>query len=503
MRLYTVFRPFGEICHFYGGYSGLKYQLVFKRAPSIDALKQIETIEIEGNKWKIRWSGDIYDHHTRPLGVYAPSLNTPPAQSSPNNILNALNNDCLRAIFEQDGLPIEDLCSLACTSQRLNSFGIEAFKRKHKMEPKKFVEKLADGAAIWQWEDYLSVFGKTVESINTKQNRNTNILIHLIEKYCPNITDLTCELNFRTNVEDLCSLFSRLDTLNVSLSQGIPFDSLIPSTADCKLKKLTIRSTSQKLTPKHLPNLIELNLICAHLQQESADAFFALNPQLKRLQIGKSLQALVSSSILSGLRNLPQLQQLKLFGSWAGDESAVVLSDVYDVLRGMRHLKQLTIGNNTIRSKSALQSMVRAIVEEQLPLEHFSLTAKAELSNIQDIGDIKTITSLHFCTSWLRDDEFIEIVESLPHLVDVQINSANITILGVRRFLRIVQPSMKARFDLGIQTVATALTQTIPSLASIDELSTTRGIQLAVRLPIDKDFNRTLIPVSAIFLLVI
>lgn len=480
MKIYEVIRTFGLIHSMYINRDVPEVIVVFKKSAHLETFKPFRAIRVDGKKWKIRFTLEMENNKAvRPQGFVAQSLETP--AKSPYNILNALNDDCLRPIFKHEVLDIEDLCNVANACERFKWLAIETFRRKYKGET--IVIKNSADTAVWQWRDCLDVFGKLMKSITIEGQPNNDMLRHLVDKYCPNIGDLMCSTD-APNIDDMCSLFSRLNTLTLFWTQTSVFD-YSDSVTEYELGAF-------QLPPTQLTNLVEFNLICGDLQLKSAEAFFAVNPQLQRLQIGDSNKILVRSNILHCLRHLPNLQKLRLFSCWILGEVGEVDSDAYDALRGMKQLKHLTIEETSHLSRHALESMIRSIVDEQLPLEYFSLTVGTKLSNILDIGNIKTITSLVLGMKSLEDDELISIVENLPHLTDFLSDMSKITMHGVKCFVEIAHPSMTAQFVLNKPDIDL----TVRYAAAIDQLLLKRGVDLGVVLQFDKELESKLPPVS-------
>lgn len=91
-----------------------------------------QRVEIEGRSIPVIQSNRFRNTKTAPAPIKVNQLLLQPSddQASPRNILNILNEDCIRKILERLILP--DLCSVAKTCRKLNGIAKIVFDHKHK-----------------------------------------------------------------------------------------------------------------------------------------------------------------------------------------------------------------------------------------------------------------------------------------------------------------------------------------------------------------------------------
>lgn len=325
-----MLRPFGEICAIAAGLRS-KYKVTVPLAVS-KVLTQQPEIDFRGNKFNAIWDRDVFDRDIRAPGDVSDSLKNPSDQHSSTNIMNALNDDCLRAIFEQDELAVSDLVALNNVCRRFKSFAKDTFKRKHHTS---LTNIMLTDAPIWQWEQFLRTFSSTLQSIDVVMRwRNIDTILHLIDAHCANIEELKCLVT-----EPACNfvwrpLFARIDKLEVHMRGLVMFSDLFVPDGDSQVTKLTIQSISIQLAPIKLSQLVELELeFKRFVRPESAKEFFELNPQLKklRLKLKTYYYATCPYFILLLLRHLPNLNHLTLVGNWKLDCEAKNLLDSLDI----------------------------------------------------------------------------------------------------------------------------------------------------------------------------
>lgn len=413
-------------------------EITLRRGASVDALKQLKTIEIDGTPLKISWKCDMEGGS---MGPVCESLQTPPAQNLPNHILNAWSDDIFCALFESKMLSIGDICAFATTNKRLSNIAAKVLQT---IDKKCALNQ--DTMALWQWECYFHICGESLKQINISLQPRANIILNLIAKHCVKVFDITCTLDQRKFDIGLRPLFARLSTLYVTLTDGICLADFIP--VRNRLKFLTIYTKDEVLAPIKLSTLIELNLMVKGLGiRELAEAFFELNPHLKRLRIGGRKPALLNFSVSHMLCYLPNLENLKLHISDPSDDADYPL--FYQAFREMKLLKQLRITN-------ALQSNILAAVFSgikvgEVPLKDLYLNQmRTNFESIQLVGQIKSIETLDIIMNALGDDGMIQLLACLPNLTDAQIQSTKITLKGIRRYIQIARPSVTTGFRLGV-----------------------------------------------------
>lgn len=476
------------------------------KTASVDALKKLQTFEIDGDTMYIRWESDFGELYTGPLtGVQRKT----PHERSPYNILNTLSDDCFQAMFEhfrkRDMLTFSNF---AGTCKRLQRLGNEIFLRDYTVNQKSFAEKMLKCARpLWRWEDHLQTFSSdAIEVIDISWQRHTNIMLYLIAKYCPKIQDITCTLNKQNSWVELRPLLCRLKALDVTIVDRFMYlADFLPQNSE--IERLTVRARAHRFTSIALPKLEELNLLSSHnivFYENEVDDFFERNSQLKRLRIGVSGHSTTNTTILYGLRHASNLEELQLFGRWNGETDRD--THLYNAFRALKQLKQFTFTNEDVYKycsdqfdlfRGLMQAAISGIRDSEAPLEKLSLTTatKIQFSEIRAIEEIKTIQSLYIKMELLSDDNMLGLVDSLVRLVDFHFISSEISLNGIERYISNANPIQTARFELVLTRVDTVLSEMRPSIEAIDKLLSAHDLRLFVTIHVFRERNQTMLQV--------
>lgn len=466
VAIYKAFKPFGPICEIAGGGSS-KFEVTLQRCASVDALKQLKQIEIEGITLNVSWGIDFNENCSRRTVPHAKELETPPDQHAPQNIMNALNDDCFRAILEHKIISIADLLAVGSTCKRLKNI-VDDVTRHQLVKTPSLLEKFIENSNLWQIDDFLRIFGEMSVSFNmSSKSRNMYVIMHLIDEYCPNINKLACSVFNCDKAIQFRPLFSRVKELHMTIGTNIVLGEVLAS--NDHLERLTVQSNDLLLSPVKLSKLTDLKLMFNALEDRECFAeFFTLNPQLHKLHL-RGMYYLHDLQFRGRSLNLPHLEDLTLVGLTLEDQSASDRGNVECTLFDqMKNLKRLVIV-----PMDEVEPLLQAINKNQLSLKHLSVNALDVDTRL--ISQMKTIETLYI-RAGVRDNQMIQLVECLEHLVDLHINSSawerkSITLDGIQRFSKIANPLIKARFELFPMKVRTII-------ANRTEFKTTESILL-------------------------
>lgn len=483
--IYKAFKSFGAICEIAGGGSS-KFEVTLRRCAP--ALRQLQQIVIAGITLDINWSMDYKKYRSPKTDE---SLGAPPDEHSPNNIMNALGDDCFRAIFEHNILSLEDLLAVANTCERLRDIAQDIVRRKLAKTPL-LLQRFVATSELWKIDDFLDIFGESVVSINLNNTiRHLYINMHLIHEYCPHIKEFECTIKNRDRAIQFRPLFSRVKKLNVKIVSDIALDDLLVS--NDILECFTIESFRLLLSPIKLSKLTELNLKFRALENKTRfEEFFALNPQLHKLHMNGGHIPL-GFQLISCSLNLPHLGDLTLVNMLLEDRNVDVECILFDQ---MKSLKRLVIGTN-----GAVASTLRAINKNQLPLKFFSVKASDVVTD--RICQIKTIEGLHI-NSAMNDDQMMQLVNRLEHLVSLHIDSSssprdtNVTLNGIERFITTANPLITAKFELLPKKVPEIIAHT-NDFKTIQSILLKRNMKVWVRIP-STDPSASLMRVSFFYI---
>lgn len=330
-----------------------------------------------------------------------------PAQDSPSHILNSLNDDCLRELFESPVLGMLDLWSIANVCRRFHPIATKVFETKYKNFENFPTEIIYSN---WPFAEFLQTFGAFIEGFGPVRLNDEECV--LASEHCTNLKYLKCMIREQDSVDRLHRLFGRLEKLEILMRSSVM------SLLDCfdetvQLKSLTVtypdafRSFHMKLPKRNLPALTELNICYAISGNED---FFSHNPQLQKLSlITRTIGRYFDYGCFSSLRNLRTLQ-------------------VYDINED----------DDTIRLLSTIVD--QNIPLEQLLIDYYDYGTDAHLIRIGQIRTIKqlSIKSLRF------NEHAIRLAENLSDLEAVEFwsHSHEFGISGLRAFMEKASDSL-------------------------------------------------------------
>lgn len=356
-------------------------------------------------------------------------INIPPAQDSPKNILNALNDDCLQAVLTKltetnDTYNVSKVCrrfqenAAICYSPKQNTVRInDLLLSGHSIIPDVF--------------DFLNIFGHQIRSLQLSTLSNTDpkadeSLIAMIARFCgETLNELKiyhCDyLNLSTK-----SQFIKIETLilNESSITNLSAHPYLFFT----IKNLTLRYYRRNCDQfiKHFRNLEEAEFSFVYkLTDKMLIEFLILNPQLKVLNLNNCRK--ISSSVFRNIGTyVPNLKSLNFEIYFRKQGLQSIFNDV-EYLAQLRNLKQLSIV-----SQLSVKKLIDALVENKTAIEvlHIS-TDTSDLG--ESIPNLKTIKNLTITS--ISDDMLVDFVKNLPELESLESESENITPSGIKKAL--------------------------------------------------------------------
>lgn len=213
----------------------------------------------------------------------------PPECDSPEIILNALNDDCLREIFHKFQ-HFSSLYSIGNFCVRFNEIAKSVFTSKYEHEKINLSEFKSDKGI----ESFLNDFGRSIKSLVASHidfhnsNSQSNVL-RVINRCCRNLTKLDIHFNWMDMNEqtliEINPLLSRLKCLSMT---GDWSESLVSSadliSACRQLEMLDISSvvsTGFTLPKTQLPRLIKFSSYVPCTEQPMLEAFLSCNLRLE------------------------------------------------------------------------------------------------------------------------------------------------------------------------------------------------------------------------------
>lgn len=258
---------------------------------------------------------------------YLPNLNQlqhVPAQDSPKNILNALNDDCLCHIFDKIS-HLADIHSISNVCKRFNTIAQIVFPTKISSRWINFDDMVFDDGtpfhhiSLDEYEGFLSTFGSSIKSLKFRpyyfvpSPNLASQALKLIQTFCKNIRNLDIEIgrelkSFRIPNE-LRSILSQLKSLHirfVRLDLVAIVNDFISACSD--IEELNVYADSAcnfVVIPKIFSKLTKFN---GHNVSMWFGPFFEMNSQLEEIEIGGWVRREDIRTLWQNMANLKKFQ---------------------------------------------------------------------------------------------------------------------------------------------------------------------------------------------------
>ncbi|XP_031623173.1 uncharacterized protein LOC116340690 [Contarinia nasturtii] len=435
------------------------YCLQFKTAKSVSAvLSKSSHVKIDNRNFKVRAGGS----GNKPSLVPESLFEEPPDEGSSSNILAALNDDCLSAVFQH--LELMDLTSAAQVCVHFQKLAQETFKIKFKILQLELKSKSISKITMKreEVEMILRNFSPVIQSLKV-DSINFNIdddssffmlpinspYLRLISKY--GLTQLReLELsNFKVKEnpesEELRPLFSQLEKLHL---HNCKFDeSMRESFSACKKLKtfhfVGCEISSGIFIEQNFPKLEEARFInCSGLYESNLRNFMKLNPTLIKFSVTLNYHysGLKDMDIIQLIyETLPHLTELEIDLRHYGCD----LNRNIIYFGQMSALTVLKLGCGA----EPVAKLLECLASNKAPIEHLNLRS-ADINDeiIAQVAKMKQIKILDLVNIYgeLCDEHLIEIAKGLPQLEQLDLrddklfkygNSYKVTISGLKAML--------------------------------------------------------------------
>lgn len=336
----------------------------------------------------------------------------PPDADSPHNILNTLDDDCLKELFKH--LKLRDLCAVADVCTRFKSNAEYIFSRKYSdlildndddiyrmlilVRNELYFDHLGEIPLI---KNIFRLFGPYIKSIDFPTRHSENILRPMA---------MYCSIE-RCSIEKLD--FSRFNIRRANFFQGL-------QSIFSRLKILNINLYEDKYQPLRA-NLLDacrkLNDLIIYDQTTLNDGHFSVvlqaNPNLKKLQFHFTMKNNITSNIFRSIgTHALELETLELNGEVKNINKEDIAS-----LGSLKKLKQLTIDGS--RSEYIFAYILfNALANGDVPVE--KLTVKSfELDEItaNSLSRLTQIKKLNINAHILNVDNFVHVI---GHMNDIE-----------------------------------------------------------------------------------
>lgn len=356
-QIYSAFSRVGQINHFRltldPTYSVDHIPVISIKSSNIDELeRQCEIIaiqfafQIERKRRQEQDDNVAYKENADQSTLFAP-----PAQDSSNNILNTLNDDCLRTIFHMADMM--GLTAIANTCTRFHSIAKEVFGTRRFEE---YTELKSHD--LWQVANFFRTFGAQITSLPLIWSGRDflEIEIRLALEYCTKLTKLECSATYNHSRTALRRVLPQLKELVIHRAYG-HISELFATDTIYQLEKLHFSYfLNLDLPMMQMPQLIDLSLQAEHDSAFHSYHFLSLNPQIEELRLHIAHYSDIDCNRI--LRLLPNIQKLIISDdSCATDEQL----DVTTIVQ-LQHLHTLHICIEDFDTKRILiASLIQAM----------------------------------------------------------------------------------------------------------------------------------------------
>lgn len=175
------------------------FELLF--IPIQDKLKSLNVIEIDAEQIHLTWVRDNMHQHDifyhdpyviidedefflptpmKPTPIDA-SLLQPVDEQSPLHILNALNDDCLAAIFEQSAFTLYDFEELTFVCKRFNWILTKVMRSPRHRYASSFFQ-MQRRQSLWRIEKFLRKYGESITYADLTEFNSSTVVLGMIAK---------------------------------------------------------------------------------------------------------------------------------------------------------------------------------------------------------------------------------------------------------------------------------------------------------------------------------
>lgn len=439
-----------------------------QRTDKTDELKTLTELECSGGRVPLRWGRDTRTKSTNDEPSAAPE--TVPDQNSPKNILNALNDDCLRHIFKSEPLDHHDLCALAQTCTHFQWLAHSTFKSHYGNKPLTITH---EQYSMRRLEALFLAFGQHITSIVLIDDFIfADIMLGFIAKYCPNVRQLsTSRMDF---LAAKCATFKRLPSSQQAIFSA-PFS---------RLDELNYESFKEReicsLPAIDLPNLRRFgveNMLIRDLAE--IKTFFA---SLHGLSVLRLNRVLLHCDYNDVLECVPALSELDLNTSTCIGLTEEDEDDTLEQFVCFGRLQQMiTFKYFSPYADFELQQIFNAIHVGNVPLKHVHLSA-AHMEYPDNLNRMTTIESLVCQFNIGLETNLADFMKNNPNLRSIDVESGRITLDWIRRILQNARAALEtAKFTIALkQWKPDLVADKLNVLQAIDQIVKSRRMNFSV-----------------------
>lgn len=479
-KMYYIFQQYGPVERFHSC-NPHEMDVTLWRTGKSDQLKHQTEIDIEGSNCTIEWLRDeaICIERVR----VAESLLSPPDQQSPNNIVNMLNDDCLRTIFESNHLSLDDLCAIGSVCVRFNEIVKQVFAAKHKNEDdcQALMTK-----TLWKIEEYFRIARN--ETVVGWHFDDPASIIGMIMENCTNLKKLYWLHLEQSTLNEMRSLFDQLTYLYLSDVQSCDFTDIFTSNALLTSLRICDMDDASKLPNIQLPKLASLHLFDVNTAESSLERFLQLNSQLTTITFNHCIMH--DFGIERALKHLPNIENLTIV-DWSRDFLRMYLRADYTYLSQLKYLKMIRFEGGHLMMKRFLCTLIDTqMTLDCLVLDNPHYGTKLPSSAKYPMAEIAQLPSIK-CLKIGRLDEstLLAFTKCFGVAEEIEVFTGRVTLQGIHNALKEIDRSTKISFRL-LDIDDDWLDCDDQVVDAIDKISRDRDIALQVFVEIDVKHNK-------------
>lgn len=345
----------------------------------------------------------------------------PPDFDSDSNIINALNDDCLRVIFKH--LSLVDLVNAAQVCVRFNQHAQQVFSSKHRDVV--INERSSIFNRSMNHDERLQILGSMLENFSSSirsltispvcgrfDNDTHGQTLQLIEKHAASHLKELKLVGFQFRTKLVQSTFSHIENLQlIRCSMNNNQKGTMATAENLKVLHIEASDWKQRLINLRFDTVKEIHLIRnSKLSNFQLSHFVATCPSLNKLVI-KENEGINSVGVIRLIgQRLPNLVELELDQEFTLNQFQKTVEN----LSQLKSLKSLKLNFNDL----AIAPLMKGLVANKVPIEQLTLKV-GSISNdaIEAISQLKQIKSLELIDmDDLKSVHMIDLVKNLPLL---------------------------------------------------------------------------------------
>lgn len=480
--MYVLFRRFGQIVDIKSKTDEaqsfcIEFATIFDERFS----RKTGMILFEGIKFSFRSQPIAVKQPCRTTNILHKKLMETPDAESPQNILNALNDDCLLMIFKQ--LDANAMCQVANVSKRFNITAKQAFRWKYGHQGHLLMKNLCDEQmqSLFRIDLCLRTFGPEMGALEITSDLNINkkVILRMCVEHCPNIEDL----QFTGDKWAICmeysfhSILPRLKKLSLNFPDMEIEDLLV---GDWPLEVLSLSGNFDwgKIIIK-LPKLNQLHLEGRRsLTEDVFKQCILMCPQIRKLVVN---ECTIKTSILDMLpTHLPDCEELEFRRcNLATDGNAVNVCEWH-------RFKSLKALHLNWYGKISKEEILKSLIAGEVPLKSLSIRIDDDNYFLDHIIQLKHLEKIDFeCKNTTAIDTH-RLKDNLTKLSEITFSGYDITVDRIKDYLRQVAPppGLSLRFQRSYPYELFVSTNDCEEISSL--IQQFAGMDFMVEMPSDR-----------------